>query len=202
MAITVVDNLIAQGLIRMADTISYVTTSAGSELTDQRTTSWTNQICHEFTVTWPDVPTMTEYFAKGGQIRMSADRTAGATNDQNASRTSMLDRISTIIFSDAGTNNTGTLGTGSAFVYSTLTGAYQTIFSATNDAIAYTTDMYSLEAKISGSTITFKACHQDASDQLIDEATDGTLTAYVDSRRHTDTSQPVFATTLSLSAGS
>jgi len=202
MVISVTDSLIARGLIRIADALSFTITSNGGALIDQRITDWTVEICHEFTVTWADAPALTEFFAKGGQVRMSADRLAGAVHNQNASRSTLLDQIDTIIFNQIGTTGTGILGVNTLLNPSTLTGTYQLGFSATSNSINYVTDMYTLEIKqATPNQITFKACHQDAADQIIDESTNGTITSYVDLRRHVDTAAPIFATTISMAAG-
>jgi len=203
MVINVTDSLIAKGLLRIADAISFIVTSGGECLTDQRTTSWTNIIYHEFTVTWDTGAKRTEFFQEGGQIRFSADRVGGSNNNQNDSRTVILNKMGTIIFDYEKLYITGTLGSVFGTGNAGVTGVYQTIFQAMSDSYYYATDQYKIEVKSDATNqLTFRIMQQDAADRLIDQSTDGTITSYIDTRRHKDTLPvPVCATILSMASG-
>ncbi|RLA12418.1 MAG: hypothetical protein DRQ60_08695 [Gammaproteobacteria bacterium] len=187
------------GLVYIGIASEYMVTSVGSKISSQRTTVWTDPINHIFTVTFPDVPTATEFFSKGGQIRFSADRTGGFGNMQNTSFSILLGEISIVMFGELATTNSGPTGNGTAIGYDNLTGSYQSIFTANSSADQYTADEYSIEALINGAELTFKVTMTDDGDNTYDEGVDGTITSYIDERRHNTTLSPDYVTTNGLS---
>jgi len=204
MVINVTNQLIAKGLLRISDAVSFIVTSSGARLIDQRTMSWTNSVYHEFTVSWDSGPSRAENFATGGQIRFSADRVGGSSNNQNDSRTVLLSKMGTIVFDFDKTFLTGSQGIVAGTGNAGVTGFYTQIFQAMSDSYYYATDQYRIDVKSdSPEQITFSIMQQDAADRLIHQVTDGTLTSYIDSRHHIDSIPlPVFSTVTSMAAGS
>jgi len=180
-----------QGLVRILGGANYSITSGGSNLTANRTISWTDPVEHIFTVGFASGSAASTFFANGGQIRLSGDRVGGSINAQNTSWTDLLNDIGTVMFAETDTSSTGT-GTGTTIGYTDLTSSYQTVFTGVSAASQYTSDTYLVEALILNSTITFRITYTDTFDNLIDEAVDGTLTSYIDQRKSTGDTSPIY----------
>lgn len=184
------------------------TTTLGSKLQSTRpdTTTWTNQLIHELTVTFTSYDAGRYFFNTGGEIHMSAERAVGnGSGDatQNSNWDILLAQVGTVSFGINETVNDGTQGTGSSIGFYDLTGSYQQIYVHNG---AYGTDQYKVEASASGGLgtsgvfnfkITFTS---DAAVQTIG----GILDSNIDEKRATGTvsvPSPVFATTTEITAG-
>lgn len=194
---------ITSGVVNISDTTAFITTSSGVRLSSVRTSAWGDSISHMFDITFPDSVAYNDFFQSGGQIRMSGDRTGGDTNNQNSSWTTLLQNTGTVIFDYNGTSNTGSIGVGSGFEYSSIpSGSFQTIF-VSNSSAAYTGDTYTIQAqRLTSSVIRFNIIFDDAVDNSIDEIVTGTIRSFVDDRKFVSSVQPIYTTVTSLTAGS
>jgi hypothetical protein len=188
---------VPQGQVIIRNVSDFITTSGGTLGTDVRTTLWTDPITHGMNISFGGLVNAQAFFTNGGQIRFSADRVGGSTNDQNTSITNMLANIGTVILDANETTKTGVLGSGTTIGYNDLTNTYQTIFTANSTTSNYTLDEYKIEAKIfpASGVLDVLITITDDSDNVVDESVDGTLTSYIDYRRSVNDANPSYAVT-------
>ena len=133
---------------RLTPAITQVTTTA--ELTSVRTTSWTNSVTHQFTMTFTTEDQARYFFNTGGQAYLSASRTGGSATHINISMSTLLSQMGTIAVGANATTYTGTGGTANAIGYYQLTTNFQTLFTHYGSAYGYSTISYTVQAKTNG----------------------------------------------------
>jgi len=201
-----------------------LTADAGSvsvfanSLNDSRGTAWANTLQHRFTAVLPTVDDARYFFNSGGQIRIRGSRSGGSGTPQNASWTEILTNMGTVIFDHTITTNTGG-GPGWSFSnvgYFDLTTSFQQIATgvdttggqyATNEARidARTTDGPGGPNGDRGRNLEFRVRYFDNHSNIFADNVNGTITSDVDYRIATSPltiQTPVFATSISLTAGS
>lgn len=156
-----------------------------SKLTSVRSTSWTVQVLHEFTVTFASEDTARYFFNSAGEVRLSASKTTVTSDSLNNAITQLLSNMGTIKFGANATTYTGTGGTPYAIGYYQLTGVYQTLFYQPGP-VSYSAPSYTLQGRAesitgtnggNGSTLRFRAIFDT---NVVGYATvDGTLTSAV-----------------------
>jgi len=125
-------------------------TVAGSEsattavTTSNRTTAWASQCECTIQFYWSNANDARYWFNSGGKIRISANRTGGATTAQNTSWTTLLSAAGTQNFGGA-VPNTGTTPNDGTNWYRT-TSTFQTFYQATASS-PYGSNTYRLQAR-------------------------------------------------------
>jgi hypothetical protein len=178
-----------------------------STLSNARTTSWTVQVVHEFTVSFTDENAARYFFNSGGQTRLSASKTTATVSPLNTAITQLLSNMGTIRFGASATTYTGTGGTPSAIGYYQLTGTYQTVFF--QPALSgYVNASYTLRARTeniagtnggNGNLLRMRAVFDTNSGAY--STVDGTLTSLVSELRATGAvtvSSPTYTTVTNL----
>jgi hypothetical protein len=134
-----------------ADTITAnrFTVAAGesattSVLSQSRTGSWFSQCQCTIQVYWSNSNEARYFFNSGGQIRVSASRSGGATSNQNTSWTSLLSSAGTQQFGGANPD-TGTSPTNGLNWYRTSS-TFQTYYTATASS-PYGSNNYQLQSR-------------------------------------------------------
>jgi hypothetical protein len=189
-----------------------------NEINDSRNTAWNNTLQHRFTAILPTVDDARYFFNSGGQIRIRGSRSGGSATPQNDSWTEILTNMGTVIFDHTATTNTGG-GAGWTFQnigYFDLTTSFQQIATgvdttggtyATNEARidARTTDGPGGPNGDTGRNLEFRVRYFDNHNNIFADSVNGTITSDVDYRIATSPltiQTPVFATSISLTAGS
>lgn len=157
-----------------------------SKLSSVRSTPWTVQVLHEFTVTFADEDQARYFFNSGGEIRLSASKTTVTSDPLNNAITQMLIDMGTIKFGANSTTQTGSGGViPSVIGYYQLTGAYQTLLYQPGP-VSYSSVSYTLEGRTesvlsanggNGSVLRFRATFD--TNAVGYSAVDGTLTSAV-----------------------
>ena len=183
-----------------------------SQLSSARTSSWTTQVTHEFTVTFPTEDGARYFFNTGGQVYAAASRTGGTSSAINNAMTVMLSNMGTIKVGSSATTYTGTGGTVYPIGYYGLTGSYQTLFVHTGGSYSYSYGYsnisYTLRARAenvlgvngaNGSRIRFQAVF--ATGVSYSYTLDGTLTSSISQLKAggvLTVASPIYATTTPL----
>jgi hypothetical protein len=193
---------------------------AGSQLglqsgtSSQRTSSWSTDINHIFTVTFGgysvtngdgSVTTvsganhMRVYFNAGGTINLSGTIGSGNTTINNDWR-NLMNSVGTVVFGRSNTSN-GSVGT--SYGYSNLPSSYTTVFN--KNASAYSANDYLIEAQKSGAVLTFRITFNEdkGPNPNYDEAVTATTTSTAQQNRPNNSnsvniSAPTFSTTNNL----
>jgi len=113
-------------------------------LSSSRTTSWVSQCQCTIQIYFPNSNAARYWFNSGGQIRVSASRSGGATSAQNTSWTSLLSSAGTQQFG-AANPGTGTFPSDGLNWYRTSS-AFQTYYTATASS-PYGANNYQLQAR-------------------------------------------------------
>ena len=171
------------------------TSAAGSYLsqesknTSSRTSAWSTTVTHDVTVTFSDEAHRNSFFNAGGHIYWTADRSGGASNDQNTDWTNMLSAMGTIKMTFTAT--TAASGTTSSIGMYDLTTSYQTIFEKAGSG-SYSTNYYKIEAKApNASSIRFLITFGDShTGRGYFDSVDGTLNSVVGQYRPNSGSLP------------
>lgn len=114
-----------------------------------RTTAWNGVLTHTVTITFSSADQARFYFNAGGQIRFTASRTGGSSNNKNNIWTTMLSDMGEIRFNHSGTTYTGT-GAASGYPttglgWYTITTTPQTIFIKPAPSGVYTENDYNIK---------------------------------------------------------
>lgn len=180
-------------------TVAGGNTTVTIKLTDQRTTSWTTFIRHEFDVTFSSPDQARFYFNTGGQIRINASRSGGSGSSQNSSWTSLLSTNSPYNFT--------------ASEYYALTGSFA-VQRQVSAGGAYANNSWTILARridspgangSNGSVIRFRSDFLDGHSNVFFDTIDGTFTSSIEEVRSTGVfvrPSPVLNTVTSLTAGS
>jgi len=181
---------LTSGLIKAGDFASFVTTSGGTLAILAKSANWTSPNDTTFNVTFASGQARDDYFATGGQIRLTFSHTGATPNNQNASISNMLSNVGVLAFGQTTTTRSGTVGTANPIGYSALTTSFQPILTASGTGV-YSNDSLTISARIAGPiSIEFRIFVVDGADGTIDEAVDGTLTVYIDERRYSTEASP------------
>ena len=152
--------------------------SQESKNTSTRTAAWSTTVTHDSTVTFSSEAHRNSFFNAGGHIYWTADRSGGASNDQNTDWTNMLSAMGTIKMTFTAT--TAASGTTSSIGMYDLTTSYQTIFEKAGSG-SYSTNFYRIEAKApNASSIRFLITFGDShTGRGYFDSVDGTLNSIV-----------------------
>ena len=154
----------------------------------QRTSSWSTDINHTFTVTFGGYSVtngdgstttvsgaehMRVFFNAGGTINLSGTIGSGSTTINNDWR-NLMTSVGTVVFGRATTSN-GSVGTN--YGYANLPSSFTTIFNKT--ASAYSANDYLIEANKNGAVLTFRVTFNEdkGPNPNFDEAVTATTTS-------------------------
>ena len=127
-------------------TVAAGESAATSVLSASKTTAWSTQCQCTIQVYWANANEARYFFNSGGQIRISASRSGGATSNQNTSWTSLLSAAGTQQFGGANPG-TGTVPSDGLNWYRTSS-TFQTYYTATASS-PYGSNNYQLQARCS-----------------------------------------------------
>jgi hypothetical protein len=150
-------------------------TSIHAGTTDQRTTSWTNQISSIVRYTFTDFDEARYFFNSGGKCLLSLELTGGTTGNAT-SWAATLSNAGTISYDLEDTTQSGSGGIETQLGYYDSTTAFQTIF-IMNSLGAYSANQLKIQVRRSatGHWIEFKVILDDQAVGSVDGTT--TLTA-------------------------
>ena len=130
-----------------------------------RTTAWSGQVQHAFTVTYASANAARHFFNSGGKIKFAFSRSGGSSTNQNTSWTNQLSDLGTVSFAANGTTISGTSqggnGANGSRGFYQLTGSNQEILNTTSSASDYTANDIDIQALVSGAVITFTISFND-----------------------------------------
>lgn len=188
------------------------TTLFSNVLNSTRAVAWSTQLVHQFRVTFAVVDDARYFFNSGGELRFRGSRSGGAGSAQNASWTALLGNwIPTFNHT---LTTAPTTGTGSAIGYYDLALGFQTLATLT-DVGSYGLNTVTLQGRTvdgpggvngdNGRILEFRVEYTDGHTNVFDDVVDGTITSDIDKLQATGSltvNSPVFATNISLTAGS
>jgi hypothetical protein len=125
-------------------TVAAGESAATGVVSASRTGSWVSQCQCTIQYYWPNSNEARYFFNSGGQIRVSASRSGGATSNQNTSWTSLLSSAGTQQFG-AANPDTGTFPSNGLNWYRT-TSTFQTFYTATASS-PYGSNNYQLQSR-------------------------------------------------------
>jgi hypothetical protein len=167
------------------------------EAVSARSTSWSVQLVHEFTVTFASTEDARLFFNQGGKIDVNGRRVGGASNPRNDDWTAML--------------NNGPMVFGATEYYNEAATAFRTIQSITGSAAAYSANDWTLKVKrdevngflgSQGKVLTFRV---EFNDDVAVDSIDGSIVSNIDTRSSVGrftAPTPTYATITELTAGS
>jgi len=203
----------ALSITAQADRLSAAADQLGLQAgtSSQRTSSWSTDINHTFTVTFGGYSVtngdgstttvsgtdhMRVFFNAGGTINLSGTIGSGNTNINNDWR-NLMNSVGTVVFGRSTTSN-GSVGTN--YGYANLPGSFTTIFNKT--ASAYSANDYLIEASKSGAVLTFRVTFNEdkGPNPNFDEAVTATTTSTAQMNRPNNTNSvnitaPTFSNT-------
>ena len=141
-------------------------TAAGANLStgvagtsSTRSTAWTGQVTHQFTINYGSENAARHFFNSGGRITMVFSRSGGSSTAQNTSWTNLLSGIGTASFGH--TDTTASAG-GTSIGFHDLTSSDQTILSSAVGSGDYAANDLLIQANADGSgLVTVKICFND-----------------------------------------
>jgi len=210
-----------------ADAANMSTGIAG--VSSSRTTAWTAQIQHVFTVTYASADAARYFFNSGGKIKMVFARSGGTASNQNTAWTNLFTDMGTLTFGATSTSISGTSqggnGAAGSVGFHQLTGTPAEILNITSSSADYTANDLDIKASVSGAVVTFTISMND--DHAAETGTytggglgtapnegtgwtgtdsiDGTITSTItfdkaDNASYVQVASPTFSTTTELSA--
>ena len=108
--------------------------------------TWTVQISHIFTMTWPTIDDRRHFFNAGGEIRMSASVDYTGSQAKTVDWQTILAAMGSTSFKAEETVNNNGIGSGTAIGNYDLTSTYQLIYSRTGGAV-YSRNRYNIYAR-------------------------------------------------------
>ncbi len=120
-----------------------------------RTSAWTSNINHIFTVTFASANAARHFFNTGGKIKLAFSRSGGSSTDQNTSWTNLLSGVGTVTFANTASGSSGSVG------FENLTASDQAIFNSAVGSGDYSANDVNVNAKISGAVITMEVDFND-----------------------------------------
>ena len=198
-------------------------------VTSTRTTAWTTQVTHTFTVTYASANAARHFFNSGGKIKMAFSRSGGTSSTQNTSWTNLFSDLGTVSMAANGTTISGSSqggnGANGSRGFHQLTASPAEILNTTSSSADYTANDLDIKASVSGAvvtiTITMNDDHAAETGNFTggglgnapnegnawtgDDYVDGTLTSTVtfdkaDNASFVQVASPSFATTTEISA--
>ena len=113
-----------------------------------RSTAWTGQVTHQFTINYGSENAARHFFNSGGRITMVFSRSGGSSTAQNTSWTNLLSGIGTASFGH--TDTTASAG-GTSIGFHDLTSSDQTILSSAVGSGDYAANDLLIQANSDGS---------------------------------------------------
>jgi len=120
-----------------------------------RTSAWTSNVNHIFTVTFASANAARFFFNSGGKIKFAFSRSGGSSTDQNTSWTNLLSGVGTVTFANTASGSSGSVG------FENLTGSDQAIFNSAVGSGDYSANDVNINAKMSGAVITMEVDFND-----------------------------------------
>ena len=124
-----------------------------------RTTAWSTQIQHVFTVTYASADAARYFFNSGGKIKMAFSRSGGSSTNQNTAWTNLFSDMGTVTFGATSTSISGTSqggnGAAGSVGFHQLTGTPAEILNITSSSADYTANDLDIKASVSGAVVTF-----------------------------------------------
>ena len=160
-------------------------------LTTTRTSAWNGGVFYDVDVSWSSTILMSNFFLYGGRIILSASRTGGSATAKNSEWTSLLNDAGNIELARQATyKNTETQVSGVGYL--DLTGSFQLIYTETGSS-PYTQALYRIYAyQLDSTTIRIRVRFDDNTSEIVDENIDGTLSSFVNERKHPSQETPTF----------
>jgi hypothetical protein len=195
-------------------------------VTSTRTSSWTSNVQHIFTVNFSSGNKARHFFNSGGTINMAFSRSGGSSTNQNTSWTDLATAVGTVKMKQTTTTRSGSAGSDTSTGFGDLSGSNQVIYNGTAGASDYTANDINIQAKTDGSglvtiEIDFNDDHtaetgtysggglgtapNEGTGWTGTDSVDGTLTSTVtfdkaDNASYVQVASPSFSTTTALSA--
>ena len=198
-------------------------------VTSTRTTAWTTQVTHTFTVTYASANAARHFFNSGGKIKMAFARSGGSSTNQNTSWTNLFSDLGTVSMAANGTTISGSSqggnGPNGSRGFHQLNATPAEILNTTSSTADYTANDLDIKASVSGAVVTITITLND--DHVAEtgnytggglgnapnegqawtgtDSIDGTLTSTVtfdkaDNASFVQVASPSFATTTEISA--
>ena len=163
-----------------------------NKITETRITSWNGNSYYDADITFASSSDAEYFFTYGGRIIMSSSRTGGSSTAKNAEWTDILDSAGNIELARNETyKNTETQV--SSIGYNDLTSSFQLLYQETG-ATPYTSALYRIYARFNATNvIRIRVRYDDQDDAgVVDENINGTLTGYINERKHPSATSPTF----------
>jgi hypothetical protein len=129
------------------------TGQAGTSST--RTSAWTSNVNHIFTVTFASANAARHFFNSGGKIKFAFSRSGGSSTPQNTAWTNLLSAAGTLTFANTAGGSMGSVG------FENLTGSDQALYNSAVGSGDYSANDVNINGKISGAVITMEVDFND-----------------------------------------
>ena len=127
-------------------------------VTSTRTTAWTTQVTHTFTVTYASANAARHFFNSGGKIKMAFARSGGSSTNQNTSWTNLFSDLGTVSMAANGTTISGSSqggnGPNGSRGFHQLNATPAEILNTTSSTADYTANDLDIKASVSGAVVT------------------------------------------------
>lgn len=127
-------------------------------VTSTRTTAWTTQVTHTFTVTYASANAARHFFNSGGKIKMAFSRSGGTSSTQNTSWTNLFSDLGTVSLNANGTTISGSSqggnGANGSRGFHQLNATPAEILNTTSSTADYTANDLDIKASVSGAVLT------------------------------------------------
>ncbi len=127
-------------------------------VTSTRTTAWTTQVTHTFTVTYASANAARHFFNSGGKIKMAFSRSGGTSSTQNTSWTNLFSDLGTVSLNANGTTISGSSqggnGPNGSRGFHQLNATPAEILNTTSSTADYTANDLDIKASVSGAVVT------------------------------------------------
>lgn len=127
-------------------------------VTSTRTTAWTTQVTHTFTVTYASANAARHFFNSGGKIKMAFSRSGGTSSTQNTSWTNLFSDLGTVSLNANGTTISGSSqggnGPNGSRGFHQLNATPAEILNTTSSTADYTANDLDIKASVSGAVLT------------------------------------------------
>ena len=120
-----------------------------------RTSAWTSNVNHIFTVTFASANAARHFFNSGGKIKFAFSRSGGSSTPQNTSWTDLLSNAGTLTFANTASGSMGSVG------FENLTGSDQALYNSAVGSGDYSANDVNINGKISGAVITMEVDFND-----------------------------------------
>lgn len=120
-----------------------------------RTSAWTGNVNHIFTVTFASANAARHFFNSGGKIKFAFSRSGGSSTPQNTSWTDLLSNAGTLTFANTAAGSMGSVG------FENLTGSDQALYNSAVGSGDYSANDVNINGRISGAVITMEVDFND-----------------------------------------